>query len=333
MSARAAERACVSGGQGARSRGRGHTGLEGRVLSFELVCLALYFSHALQEGCVCARGASAQSKTGEGRGPEWGGSEEERGRRRTFEAVLTADDFSANDRSTRQPTLDCRRELGARGTHWTRASFSATSAALKLSSGWASAGGGGPQALSASTELACGLLMLSRERVPGTCDRELPLRAESWVPSAHPHLALLTSLLLIRSKHSTTVQLTGTHLGLVALDQSLSLLELHRPLLSTFFRRPSVPPPKQAMGAQQFDSATYLRGLGWNGPGSSLNNSAGGRAKPVTVAQKKTLSGVGRDRDTSFAWWDAVFTSVAKKVGTGQVRRGVVPRSQPCTPD
>ncbi|GAA5857279.1 hypothetical protein JCM9279_002111 [Rhodotorula babjevae] len=68
------------------------------------------------------------------------------------------------------------------------------------------------------------------------------------------------------------------------------------------------------MGAQQFDSATYLRGLGWAGPGSSLNNSAGGRAKPVTVVQKKTLSGVGRDRDTSFAWWDAVFTSVAKKV-------------------
>ncbi|GAA6006751.1 uncharacterized protein JCM10292_003485 [Rhodotorula paludigena] len=67
--------------------------------------------------------------------------------------------------------------------------------------------------------------------------------------------------------------------------------------------------------AKSFDSATYLRGLGWNGPGSSLNNSASGRSKPVTVAQKKTLSGVGRDRDTSFAWWDAVFTSVATKVG------------------
>ncbi|BGP43669.1 hypothetical protein JCM10449v2_007714 [Rhodotorula kratochvilovae] len=67
--------------------------------------------------------------------------------------------------------------------------------------------------------------------------------------------------------------------------------------------------------ASKFDSATFLRGLGWNGPGSSLNNSAAGRAKPVTVAQKKTLSGVGRDRDTSFAWWDAVFTSVAQKVG------------------
>lgn len=72
--------------------------------------------------------------------------------------------------------------------------------------------------------------------------------------------------------------------------------------------------------SNRFDSATYLRGLGWNGPGSSLNNSSGGRAKPIVVAQKKTLSGVGRDRDTSFAWWDAVFSSVANKVGGDKVR-------------
>ncbi|GAA5820273.1 hypothetical protein JCM3770_002447 [Rhodotorula araucariae] len=69
------------------------------------------------------------------------------------------------------------------------------------------------------------------------------------------------------------------------------------------------------MATNKFDSATFLRGLGWNGPGSSLNNSAAGRAKPVAVTQKKTLGGVGRDRDTSFAWWDAVFSSVASKVG------------------
>lgn len=68
----------------------------------------------------------------------------------------------------------------------------------------------------------------------------------------------------------------------------------------------------------KFDSATYLRGLGWQGPGSSLNNSANGRAKPVSVVQKKSLAGIGRDRDTSFAWWDAVFSSVANKVGAAQ---------------
>ncbi|CEQ42511.1 SPOSA6832_04342, partial [Sporobolomyces salmonicolor] len=69
------------------------------------------------------------------------------------------------------------------------------------------------------------------------------------------------------------------------------------------------------MSTKSFDSATYLRGLGWSGPGSSLNNSPHGRAKPVTVAQKKTLSGVGRDRDTAFPWWEMVFSSVAGKVG------------------
>ncbi|GAA5915690.1 hypothetical protein JCM5296_003494 [Sporobolomyces johnsonii] len=73
------------------------------------------------------------------------------------------------------------------------------------------------------------------------------------------------------------------------------------------------------MSTKTFDSATYLRGLGWSGPGSSLNNSPHGRAKPVTVAQKKTLSGVGRDRDTAFPWWEMVFTSVAGKVGGAKV--------------
>ncbi|GAA5872221.1 hypothetical protein JCM1840_004100 [Sporobolomyces johnsonii] len=73
------------------------------------------------------------------------------------------------------------------------------------------------------------------------------------------------------------------------------------------------------MSTKSFDSATYLRGLGWSGPGSSLNNSPHGRAKPVTVAQKKTLSGVGRDRDTAFPWWEMVFTSVAGKVGGAKV--------------
>ena len=81
---------------------------------------------------------------------------------------------------------------------------------------------------------------------------------------------------------------------------------------------------RHAMAAKSFDSATYLRGLGWQGPGSSLNNSANGRAKPVTVVQKKTLAGIGRDRDTSFAWWDAVFSSVANKVGSTQVRHSLL---------
>ncbi|GEM11131.1 hypothetical protein Rt10032_c13g5148 [Rhodotorula toruloides] len=81
--------------------------------------------------------------------------------------------------------------------------------------------------------------------------------------------------------------------------------------------------------SNRFDSATYLRGLGWNGPGSSLNNSSGGRAKPIVVAQKKTLSGVGRDRDTSFAWWDAIFSSVANKVEQHRTSTGILSHRPP----
>jgi hypothetical protein len=86
-------------------------------------------------------------------------------------------------------------------------------------------------------------------------------------------------------------------------------------LLLRFFPSFLSPASRHHPMGTTFDSANYLRGLGWSGPGSSLNNSAGARAKPITVIQKKSLSGVGRDRDTSFQWWDAIFTSVASKVG------------------
>lgn len=60
-----------------------------------------------------------------------------------------------------------------------------------------------------------------------------------------------------------------------------------------------------------FSSAQYLHGLGWQGEGTGLRK--GALAKPITVAQKKTLAGVGKDRDTSFAWWEMLFHSVANK--------------------
>merc|ERR1712230_97565 len=60
-----------------------------------------------------------------------------------------------------------------------------------------------------------------------------------------------------------------------------------------------------------FSSAQYLHGLGWRGEGTGLRK--GALAKPITVAQKKTLAGVGKDRDTSFAWWEMLFHSVANK--------------------
>lgn len=65
-----------------------------------------------------------------------------------------------------------------------------------------------------------------------------------------------------------------------------------------------------------FSPATYLRGLGWGGPGTPLTDAPGARSKPVVVAQKKTLAGLGKDRDTSHQWWDDVFKAVADKVGS-----------------
>lgn len=64
-----------------------------------------------------------------------------------------------------------------------------------------------------------------------------------------------------------------------------------------------------------FSPAGYLKGLGWKGPGEGLNDNPHARAKPITVPQKKTLSGVGKDRDTAFPWWEMVFATVATKVG------------------
>lgn len=67
----------------------------------------------------------------------------------------------------------------------------------------------------------------------------------------------------------------------------------------------------------RFNPSAYLKGLGWKGPGAGLNDSPHARARPVIAAQKKSLSGVGKDRDTAFPWWEIVFANVATKVGSG----------------
>lgn len=56
---------------------------------------------------------------------------------------------------------------------------------------------------------------------------------------------------------------------------------------------------------------TYLTQQGWDGPGSALKK--GGIRKPVTVAHKTNLKGIGKERDTAHAWWDDVFSMVANK--------------------
>ena len=57
-------------------------------------------------------------------------------------------------------------------------------------------------------------------------------------------------------------------------------------------------------------ASSYLTSQGWI-PGSALQK--GGLKKPITVAHKTNLKGLGRERDTGYAWWDDVFSMVANK--------------------
>lgn len=50
------------------------------------------------------------------------------------------------------------------------------------------------------------------------------------------------------------------------------------------------------------DSQTYLRNNGWQGHGTALRE--GALARPLSIPQKRTLAGVGKDRDEAFPFWD-----------------------------
>lgn len=65
------------------------------------------------------------------------------------------------------------------------------------------------------------------------------------------------------------------------------------------------------MSTSTFSPSSYLVGQGWAGPGTALKK--GGLKKPVTVAHKTNLKGIGKERDTGYAWWDDVFSMVANK--------------------
>ncbi|CAE6482865.1 unnamed protein product [Rhizoctonia solani] len=60
------------------------------------------------------------------------------------------------------------------------------------------------------------------------------------------------------------------------------------------------------------DGQTHLVKQGWKGAGHPLK--AGGRSRPVVIAQKKTLGGIGKDRDESFAFWDHLYDVAAKTI-------------------
>ena len=50
------------------------------------------------------------------------------------------------------------------------------------------------------------------------------------------------------------------------------------------------------------DSHSFLVAQGWAGKGTALRE--GAISRPLALTQKKTLSGLGKDRDEAFPFWD-----------------------------
>ncbi|KAK0188047.1 hypothetical protein F5146DRAFT_1226399 [Armillaria mellea] len=60
------------------------------------------------------------------------------------------------------------------------------------------------------------------------------------------------------------------------------------------------------------DGHSFLVSQGWSGKGTGLRQ--GAITRPVIVNQKKTLSGIGKDRDDAFPFWDHLFSAAAKSI-------------------
>ncbi|KIP10223.1 hypothetical protein PHLGIDRAFT_115680 [Phlebiopsis gigantea 11061_1 CR5-6] len=60
------------------------------------------------------------------------------------------------------------------------------------------------------------------------------------------------------------------------------------------------------------DGHAYLVSQGWEGKGSGLRH--GSISRPVIIAQKKNMAGIGKDRDEAFPFWDHVFTTAASSI-------------------
>ncbi len=66
------------------------------------------------------------------------------------------------------------------------------------------------------------------------------------------------------------------------------------------------------------NTTTFLVSQGWEGVGVPLDGKAGrGLKKPLAITQKKTLSGIGKDRDRADDWWNSIFTAGAKSLSIG----------------
>ncbi|KAK0464424.1 uncharacterized protein EV420DRAFT_1760453 [Desarmillaria tabescens] len=60
------------------------------------------------------------------------------------------------------------------------------------------------------------------------------------------------------------------------------------------------------------DGHSFLVSQGWSGKGTGLRQ--GAITRPIIVNQKKTLSGIGKDRDEAFPFWDHLFSAAAKSI-------------------
>ncbi|KAF2205317.1 hypothetical protein GQ43DRAFT_437131 [Delitschia confertaspora ATCC 74209] len=70
------------------------------------------------------------------------------------------------------------------------------------------------------------------------------------------------------------------------------------------------------------DARAYLTSQGWRGEGHSLDKTGRGIKKPLLIAHKQDLLGLGKKRaaqNVSDQWWMRAFDESLKGIGTGQV--------------
>jgi nucleolar protein TMA23 len=60
------------------------------------------------------------------------------------------------------------------------------------------------------------------------------------------------------------------------------------------------------------DGHAFLVNQGWSGAGNGLRN--GSISRPISIPQKRTLAGIGKDRDEAFPFWDHLFAVAASAI-------------------
>ncbi|KAG6837194.1 hypothetical protein H0H93_013421 [Arthromyces matolae] len=60
------------------------------------------------------------------------------------------------------------------------------------------------------------------------------------------------------------------------------------------------------------DGHDFLVAQGWSGKGTGLRQ--GAISRPIAIAKKKNLGGLGKDRDEAFPFWDHLFSAASKSI-------------------